>query len=150
MKKLKGLLSLIILVFLLTSMLSACGNKFNSSNLTYSDVLEICCDAINEKDKSIISDFIYEDFGDDWNANMIFDSIDDFDEEYLPLENSVSGYEMYDSNEDLKELQDWIFEETNKVIDIDKGMEIGMDNDSSMEIFLVMIQEKWYILYFDL
>ncbi len=150
MKKNKGHFALILAVFLLIGMLSACNKNSNSPNLTYSDVLEICCDAINEKDKDILSDFIYEGFGDDWNTNMILNTIDYFEEEDLPMENRISDYKTHDSQEELKELQDWVFDETNNIIDIDKGMEIEMDNESNIEIMLVMIEGKWYILYLDL
>ncbi len=141
---------MILAVFLLIGMLSACNKNSNSPNLTYSDVLEVCCDAINEKDKDILSDFIYEGFGDDWNTNMILNTIDYFEEEDLPMENRISDYKTHDSQEELKELQDWVFDETNNIIDIDKGMEIEMDNESNIEIMLVMIEGKWYILYLDL
>ena len=119
-------------------------------NLDYNDVIDFCCEAINKKDKSVISDFIYNDFGEDWNKENIYDTIENFEKEDLPLENKIRGYDTHESTSDLQELQDWIFEETNRIVTIDKGLEIGMDNDSHIEIFLVMIDENWYILYLDL
>ena len=141
---------LVLLCVLIATTMVSCGGKTNRKNLTYNEVLEVCCEAINKNNANKIDSFIYDGFGDQWNEENIIEPLSNFEDENLPLENKISDFEIYESNNDLKKWENYIFEKTNKIVELDKAIEIEMDNDSSMEISLVMIDEKWYILYFDL
>ncbi len=140
----------IFCIVMITITLASCGRKSITKNLTYNDVLDVCCEAFNKGNEKKLSDFIYEGFGNKWNNENIIQPFSDFEDEDLPLENKIERYDIHETASDLKKLQDWIFEETNHIIEFDKAIEISMDNDSCLEICLVMIDEKWYILYFDL
>lgn len=152
------LLILIIAIMLVIKISNS--KKADYSN--YENVLSACCEAINKNNKSILNNLVYEKLGTAWNNDKVISTVDRFYgrtvdgeewdnyEECLPLTTNIENYEHYKTKSELEELQEWLLDETGKIIEISEAMEIEMENESCIEIFLMKIENRWYVLYMDL
>ena len=123
----------------------------------YEDVLQVCCDAINKKNKKLLDDVVYEKLGSDWNDEHVYRIVDDFyeyqienDENYGKLTTDIDRYEHFTSRYDLDEAEEEFFNMTGKMVNFDEAYEIEMDNESCMEIALIKAEGRWFVLYLDL
>lgn len=157
----KKTISVILIVASILCLFSGCGKKYDLTN--YKDVLKLCCEAINENDKKTIKLVIYDKLGSSWNLEHIYDVMDVF---YDPSEEVDDGKTYnaclpliaesyyieneYKSTYNIKKAKDWIYEETGCFVDVEEMLELGLRNDSYIEIALIKTDGRWYVLYFDL
>ncbi len=147
-----------------------------SSNQQHQDqqsqIIELCCQAINNNDSSLLNPYIYDGFGEDWNNNKIYDVIRTFhnknDEDYeeykscLPLKTeeivenrNFTRTELQEGAQHKLELH-WHYSDEQKIpyeVILSKateGYEVDFDNEVFLSIAIVKIEEKWYIWYFDI
>lgn len=156
--KKKVIVAVSILAVLIIGLTIFCASPKKKIDYTdYLEVLQVCCDAVNERDKEILDDIVFKGLGNEWNEEYVYNTVDMFYEEqeedeeyYSPLTTEIKGYKHHRSNSDIDELKDWIFEETGNIVEVEEGYELGMDNESCMEIFLIKVTGRWYVLYLDL
>lgn len=140
---------LVILVTAIVSIIIISNSKrIDYSN--YESVLSACCEAINKSDKATLNNLVYDKLGNDWNKEQVINVIDNFREEYLPVATDIKRYEHYRTESEAEELQAWVFRKTGKIIEISEAMEIQMKNRSCLEICLMKVENRWYVLYIDL
>lgn len=146
-----------VLVMILIGAALLLNHSASQSYESYEDVLQICCDAINKKDKTLLDDVVYETLGSDWNNEYVYNTVDAYydyqtyhNENYGELTTAIESYYHYTSESDLSNIEDYIFRQTNRIIAVDEAYEIEMDNESCMEIYLIKVEGRWYVLYLDL
>ena len=118
----------------------------------YHDVISVCCQAINKKDKKKLKMVVYPDLGESWNATEVFDTVDDWYgdffecEEYLPLTTEIEDYKVYDTLSKTEEVSDYIYRKTGALVDVEEEMIIEMANESGINFDLIKIEGRWYVL----
>lgn len=116
----------------------------------YEKVVELCCQAVNEKDLSLLDDVLYEGLGEEWNEEHILENISDrftYEkyQQYLPASPDIDSVEMMP----IDEFNAWFYEATGIEIDMEEYCVVESDDNIYSDIGLFKVEGQWYILTFD-
>lgn len=162
-----------------TSNNSTVSNQQKDYNIeSYEELVDLCFEAINNDDISIIEPYIYDDYGNEWNKNHIYDIIGEFhgryrDEEYydedeikpkdcLPLAPNIESVNKQSKSEFEEainwKLDNWFYNSDDyqkRVCEIqlevvEERLIIDLDTEYPQGIILDKIDGRWYIDSIDL
>lgn len=150
---------LIAVVACIVAVVSVSVYKAKHKYDTYEAVLQVCCEAINKRDKDLLDDVVYEDFGYAYNSEWVYDSVDyyynyqeKYGKSYGELTTTIEDFEHCTTHSDLEDLSEELFDETGKIINIDEAYVIEVSDTTdkaSVGFILIKTEGRWYVVMID-